>query len=183
MKIGLLGAQGTGKTTVFNEVVKRIPDIGKVSEVARACPFPINEKSGFRAQEWIFREQVRRELEYPIDSLVISDRTTIDQVAYVRNAYENGNMTTEEMKYLESKLLAWVSTYDFLIYYPIMFPLEGDGVRSTNKSFQHRIDRLILKTIAEHGPYWIHTETEKSIPKRVERVMRGIYVLKSVGVQ
>ena len=59
MKIGFIGSQGCGKTTtayaLATELKKRKHDVYVLSEVARSCPFELNEGATEKSQMWIFR--------------------------------------------------------------------------------------------------------------------------------
>jgi hypothetical protein len=77
--------------------------------------------------------------------------------------------------YLKKKCYGWAETYDWLIYYPISFPLQGDSVRSGNKVFQREIDDTLRKMIvASMAWYPIVEEDSDSIEERVDRVVRLI---------
>lgn len=111
-----------------------------VEEVARSCPHPINEKTGFLSQQWILKEQIRRELEagclHP-NRTVISDRTTLDHIAYIHNS----TMSEVEMDILKKTAGAWGHTYDIIFYIrpDERIPLVKDGVRSIDKDFQMKV--------------------------------------------
>ena len=127
-----------------------MPNLNLVSEAARNCPYPINEKTTFESQEWIYREQVKRELAAPINDITVSDRTVYDQLAYVTYAYQNGNITYEELLLLEKFISYWGFTYSFIVYIPIEFPMEKDGVRSEDDEYRVEIDRLIQQMLEEY---------------------------------
>ena len=93
-----------------------MPTLNIVTGVARDCPFNINEDTTFKSQEWIFREQVKRELAVPINEITISDRTVYDQLAYIAYAYNKGNITNDELKLLEKYISYWGFTYSYIIY-------------------------------------------------------------------
>lgn len=90
VKIAYSGASGTGKTTcAFKEVVQQKilhPDkkVGILCEVARGCPYPINQHSSRLSQMWIFikqleAEHLKKEEGYDI---LVCDRTVVDSIAY-----------------------------------------------------------------------------------------------------
>lgn len=111
--------------------------------MARDCPFPLNENTSWEAQEFIYREQVRRELEIPLKDITISDRSTYDQLAYVTYAYLRGRIGLNDFTTLRQRLMDWGALYDLIVYLPIEFPLVPDGVRSLDESYREDIDRLI----------------------------------------
>ena len=150
IKVGIAGAHGTGKTTLLNRVKKEMPTLNIVTGVARDCPFNINEDTTFKSQEWIFREQVKRELAVPINEITISDRTVYDQLAYIAYAYNKGNITDDELKLLEKYISYWGFTYSYIIYIPIEFEMEKDGVRSEDVEFRNEIDQLVQNMLEEY---------------------------------
>jgi nicotinamide riboside kinase len=141
--IALCGSHSTGKTTLLNALRKEFPGFHYVTEVARDCPFPLNENTSWEAQEFIYREQVRRELEIPLKDITISDRSTYDQLAYVTYAYLRGRIDLNDFMTLRQRLMDWGALYDLIVYLPIEFPLVPDGVRSLDESYREDIDRLI----------------------------------------
>ncbi|MFW6282422.1 MAG: hypothetical protein ACOC1P_00005, partial [Minisyncoccales bacterium] len=67
MKIAFLGTHGTGKTTLAHDLVTKLKkqgiDAGFLSEIARKCPFPLNEERTKKSQIWIILNQIIAEIE------------------------------------------------------------------------------------------------------------------------
>ena len=67
MKIALIGAHATGKTTFVYEIAISLKKQGFnadiLTEVSRDSPFPINEETTQEAQKWILFTQYLREIE------------------------------------------------------------------------------------------------------------------------
>ena len=67
MKIALIGTHGTGKTTIVHEIVSKLKkrgfDVDFLGEIARQCPFPINEKTTKKSQIWMILKQITSEME------------------------------------------------------------------------------------------------------------------------
>ena len=54
-----------------------------LDELARECPFEINQGAGWEAQMWLISTQIRKELKLSrIYDYVIADRSIVDAVAY-----------------------------------------------------------------------------------------------------
>jgi len=92
MKIGFMGTHGTGKTTRARAMAAQLKakDPAKrltlLSDVARSCPLPVNEKTSDLARRWIFHRQMTREVECVAQNdIVVCDRTILD-MAYARRA-------------------------------------------------------------------------------------------------
>lgn len=151
IKIGFCGAQGTGKTTNMNiiagELGRRGYNVGKVEEVARNCPLPINQSTKEESQVWILAEQLKEEINqtdvYKRD-IVICDRTVIDIYAYYRYNHDKNDM-------FESVIEEWADTYDLIVYYPPNDAyLKDDGVRSVDKRYRDKIDNIMLDILDEY---------------------------------
>src|SRR6188768_4363959 len=86
MKIAIVGTHGTGKSTLSYNLASYYKMKGKtvkiVQEVARSCPFPINEKMTIEAAKWIYLEHSRKELEASKNEICIGDRSVFDSFAY-----------------------------------------------------------------------------------------------------
>lgn len=147
-KIAIIGAQGTGKTTLITELKKELKRRGKtvetVDEVARSSPWAINEQANFQSQRWIFHAQILAELEaeYKNPDIILYDRGVIDNLAYterLQTPHEPFPITeylqmVEIARYLSRK-------YDYIIHLPFdLSRLKDDGVRSTNVEFAKDID-------------------------------------------
>jgi tRNA uridine 5-carbamoylmethylation protein Kti12 len=144
MKIGIMGTHGVGKTTfayqLLAEKKKENPNlkVGIVTEVARDCPFPINEKTTKKAQLWIFAEQLKREIEAEKkNDIIICDRTLLDNLVYSNNAgfYDLVDDLFPFTKH-------WMCTYSevYFLRIPEDVELVDDGIRSVKLSFQRMID-------------------------------------------
>lgn len=150
--IGISGTHSSGKTTTMDYLKQKYPKLNLVSEAARDCPYPINENTSFESQEWIFRTQIKRELDAPLNDITISDRTVYDQLAYVKYAYQHHNITYAEYDMLEKRILAWGKTYDLIAYIPIQFGLVDDGVRSKSEEYRKEIDDFIQNILESYVP-------------------------------
>src|SRR5512145_1893549 len=66
MKLALIGTHGVGKTTLAYDICalrkKQGQNVELVTEVARRCPFPVNEGTTLEAQLWILHTQIADEL-------------------------------------------------------------------------------------------------------------------------
>ena len=142
MKIAIIGTHGTGKTTLSYNLAAHYKSQGKsvkiIQEVARSCPFPINEKMTIEAAKWIFLEHARKELEATKNQVIISDRSVFDSFVYAEYFKLEDDLFYEYSNLAFQKL----DQYDKLIYVrPDLF-IHDDGVRSKDKEFQSSIDEL-----------------------------------------
>ena len=185
-KIILTGAQGTGKTTVLNELSRvfnendiKIPVVTEVvRELALKKGLPINEDGCDESQNNIF------DAYYEIFSdkkSYLSDRGLTDVMAYTLDGYENENVSIDCIERIDKKFREFFRKEEnvkdsLYIFFPIEFQLVYDGVRSINKFYQKRIDRLIkyyLKTcgIPEENIMYI----SGSVPERLNQILDKVY--------
>ncbi len=142
--IAVTGTHGAGKTTLTYILAAYYKSKGMnvklVQEVARNCPFPINEKMTFETALWIYHEHSKKELEAQKDhDVVICDRTFFDSLIYA--------------KYFNIKGVSF-DIHDKIRYDQIFFvrphgTIQDDGFRSTDEKFQLDIDLLFYNQLKE----------------------------------
>lgn len=88
--ISISGTHGTGKSTLAYSLCTRLKHIGKnvrvLDEIARKCPFPINQEGTRQSQVWMICEQIVCEMELIKQGYdyIIVDRSIMDPYAYGR---------------------------------------------------------------------------------------------------
>lgn len=175
MKIGFTGTHGGGKTTRAYELATMLKksgyDVSVVTEVARNCPYPINEKTTVKSQTWIFAKMLSRELESKSE-ITICDRTLIDVYAYTKRADE---------KFAQSMLpfiRQWYKTYDMVFFVePNSDYKLKDGIRSTNKQFQKDIDDILKQTFTKYhlkSYLWNGTITPLFYKDNIEKKLKEL---------
>jgi len=157
MKLALIGTHGVGKTTLAFDVCALLKKAGRnvdlVTEVARRCPFPINEGTTLEAQLWILHTQIADELAAAQRApYVLCDRSVLDNYAYLVNR-------CGRQPALETWLERWLEGYNLLVGVPLVResiysedfrqPPLADGLRATDRAFQQRMDALIKELLTE----------------------------------
>lgn len=152
-KIGIMGAQGCGKTTLALKMAASIKcedprlNVSILPEVARSAPGPINEGSTAENQLWIHHMQFCNEIKLSMTSdVLVCDRTVLDSLVYSRVLGYND--------IIESYLLnaiAWLNTYDMIFWKRPMFDVFDDGVRSANKDFLINTDNVFDQFVREYN--------------------------------
>ena len=147
IKIGFYGPQGSGKTTRAYELAtflkKQGYDVFVLSEVARSCPLPINEKVTREAQLWILGKQLTRE-QSSKGQILVSDRTLLDAFAY--------SMRTDPEFFMHLKpfMKEYMKTYDAIVNCRANDEyLIDDGIRSANKEFRDEIDSIMKGLVSD----------------------------------
>ncbi len=174
MKIAFIGTHGTGKTTLayalISSLKKKGIDAGFISEVARSCPFPINEETTKKSQIWIILNQIIRELESEEKySVVISDRSILDGYCYYVRKFGRS-------KALEPLVIEHLKTYDTLIRVPIRPELlKKDKTRSTNIEFQKQVDDVFDEMIKKFNiKCKVFNKKEKDPKKLIENIIETL---------
>ena len=175
MKIGLMGAHCSGKTTLARELILKLQPkyskLGYVSSVARRCQIkePIEHK-----QNWIIVSRIQEEIEISQESdCTICERTVLDDYSYyaqacIRNKCGDGSFITMQ-KHIVNR---WLRTYDKLFLLEPL-PLVSDGVRPTDAEEQQELYILMVNFLNENNiDYEIVPKME--LDKRVEFVMKRL---------
>jgi thymidylate kinase len=139
--IAITGTHGTGKTTLTFALAMHYKHQGAnvkiIQEVARSCPFPLNDKMTRETALWIYHEHSKKELEARKDhDIVICDRTAFDSFVYAESL---GIMFFE---YAETQAKDHLYSYDKLFFIRPDIPLIEDGIRSNDVEFQMKVDKL-----------------------------------------
>ncbi len=146
-KVALVGTHGVNKTTLAYELAGVLKRRGRtvelLTEIARECPLPLNERGTPEAYQWIIARQIQLEIEKaPRAEILVCDRAVLDNFAYYARRFREVNETYQA---LYTYCHYWMKTYDLLVRLPIIYPLTSDGFRSTDVEFQKEIDALCDK--------------------------------------
>jgi predicted ATPase len=187
------GAQGTGKTTILNEVIKEYKDMETVTNVVRSLHndgVKINKKGNGKTQQLIYDTLKRKYIDYLYNSSYedfntgcICDRSLVDVVAYTKYLYERGKASKSSYEEQLKDLKEWAIYHRYgclYIYIPIEFPVVEDGVRDVDEEYRAEIDKNIIWLLQECGfDYYI---LEGSVEERVE-IMKNIIEFNKIGDQ
>lgn len=155
MKLIYTGAQGTGKSTML----RLTPIDNKITEVVRQMAkqgVKINRDGDEESQELIFNAYMvllNQAGEW------VSDRGLTDVLAYTMYLHANnpeldlGDIMTEQLRKLKNYNQEHQDV--IYVYFPIEFPVVGDGVRDTDEVYRSTIDRYIKDLLIMSNAHFI----------------------------
>lgn len=171
-RIILTGAQGTGKTTLMNALAN---DGIKTLSIAREQA--INEGwSSITGSSQDYQKTLYKILYKALSNKndYISDRGLSCVAAYTFDGVLEGKITKDvaDKQYLKFQKFHKENPDILLVYLPIEFPLESDGVRDDDIKNQKKIDFLIKNILDTSGVKYI-TATG-SIEERVKKIEEAL---------
>jgi len=120
-----------------------------MQEVARDCPYSLNESATFQTALWIQLHQMLAEsrLESKWD-FVICDRSIYDEMPFYKSTFKNAvemlkNTNYERIHFLQDIADKWVKLHPYKVIFlfrPIA--LQTDVDRNINNEYQQRINEL-----------------------------------------
>lgn len=156
MKLIFSGTHGTGKTTTFNEL-RKYPDFKDhifITEVVRNLAkygLKINKNADINSQKIIFDTYYKIFTE---NNTYVSDRGLIDVLAYSiflakKNQNDKGFNELVQNQFNILKKFITETNELVMVYFPIQFPLQTDGIRDADPEFQKNIDKNIRHILFE----------------------------------
>ncbi|MBU5689117.1 MAG: ATP-binding protein [Candidatus Aenigmarchaeota archaeon] len=146
-KIAVIGSHFVGKTTL----VKKLSTHTKaeiVEEVARSCPYPVNEIATLEAQEWILKEQKSREKRVNAN-IIITDRGLIDNFAYWMRVAEK-YLDKKDIEKRKKEVFEYSRSYDIIFFLePFDGEIKNDNFRSLNKEWRKEMHNRIFELVQE----------------------------------
>jgi hypothetical protein len=176
MKIVVLGSHGTGKTTLTKRLYGFLKDsypmqiesvkTGKEGGEYRLSEpvgylhwtylpeapfeavqrgFTMNEDTSLESEIWIIARQLELERR---PAPWIADKCLIDILAYAKFLFTG----EPELLKIAERMVQNNACYDLVLYLPTgEFPIEDDGLRSLDSSFQENIDKEIIGIMDNFG--------------------------------
>ena len=176
MKIGITGAQSTGKTTLLNALrsepcFKEYSICDEVTRRVQSYNLPINEMGNDTTQRLIMQEHIVNVFMH--DDL-ITDRTALDGLVYTRYLFEQGRLKEDTLKYAEDVFERVWFQYDYVFFIEPEFSIEDDGVRSIDLKFRDSIVSYFHNEIVERKLNVVYITG--SVRQRVNTVLTTVGV-------
>ena len=187
MTIQFVGAQGTGKTTLLNQLVEESIkldsgiNIKTITNVVRNLVesegIKINKKGSSTSQNIIFEKyfDIFTSLDGYIDW--VSDRSLIDVVAYTKYLYDHKKASKKCYEAQIKWLKLWYERdpkikNTIFVYFPIEFEVVDDGVRSVDEKYRQEVDNNIKSILEELGiNYYVMEGTREERLETIKNII------------
>lgn len=166
MKIAIVGAHGVGKTTLSEKLAKylNLPTIHDVAIEALDKGFEINENTPPETQFWLFARQLEEER---LTKAFVADKCLMDYTVYADIIFDD-----DRLKSLLAEMIEKNAKYDYVFYLPIEFPIEDNGIRSTDVEFQKRVDERYRDLLNSWNIK--HTTLSGSVEDRLKKALESL---------
>jgi hypothetical protein len=153
-KIGLMGAQNTGKTTAAHNYKILFESLGydtilleETATQAIKRGIIIHDGGTWDTQKWIADKQIEQEewADTQTADYIICDRTRMDPYVYSTYIYRRNRLTREQLSYFERIAREGISEYDVIMYFnprPIV-----DPYKTRSQLYQEEIDQIFGEMI------------------------------------
>ena len=170
MRYILVGAQGTGKSTVLRNFDGRMNTVTEVvRNLAKDKGIRVNEDGNEHGQRVIF--DTYKEILSKTETPFISDRGLPDVLAYTcYNMKDKGLMGEKVLEDQMNEFIKFQNDYPDTVYFyvPIEFDVVWDGFRSVDEEFRAEIDKNIKDLLDAMQVDYI--ELRGTVQERVETV-------------
>lgn len=182
MKIAFVGAQCSGKTSTLLYVMSELKasgrnDVAMIQELARSCPYPINQSGTIQSQMWMLLNQILVEQQLTRKyEVVVSDRSVIDPFIYSTYLSNKGHIDKKQVKLIESIMDEWLKVEPYTaIFLFDPFPIKADVDRPHDEEFQSEINRYFNLFFGI-----FHEEIDVIYVTQPDKIIRREFVLEKV---
>jgi thymidylate kinase len=155
MRIGIIGTQGSGKSTLIKEFLEKWP-MYKTPEktyrdIIKSRDIKINEEGDEKSQKVILNALID-EVQQAKGDYLIFDRCVVDNIAYT--LWLNAHDKVSNAYVLDSKFLALqtLKLFDIIFYVPLHkdIPLNEKDNRSKDPKFREEIDNIFRALVISY---------------------------------
>ena len=148
MKIALIGTHNSGKTTTLKLLKPHLSDFHFIPELIQNYNFRTSSYYEYmHIQEKVLAKQLGHEL---LHSNTISDRSTLDNFAYMIHAYYKHNTPPYNLSQLTSIPIVKQAIENFKTYDHLFLCEVAMGVEDENEH-QETIQNIILHLLSKHN--------------------------------
>jgi predicted ATPase len=177
-KVIVTGAFSTGKTSLVDALepalLARGLSVLRLEDVARTCPFPLNEGQTDEASAWLATTQVSRELQAAAASpdIVLCDRGVPDILAHQEDlrATGRGGLLETMRQFLER----WCGTYSVVLASRVdpSIPPEEDGLRFADAAYRARLAHRAETVLSRFAkPVWLHHDPSARLTQALDAIL------------
>jgi predicted ATPase len=147
-RIGICGSHSCGKTTLFHELSKHLPEYPTIEETAAL--FPREIRGYMETQCAIMRVQIEKEKR--CRPRMLTDRTIMDNLAYANLIYDECPQTVEDAELLRFAKTMYnkhmmTSPYKLVVFVAECLPIEDNGKRCPDPFYQFLIYKNLKKIV------------------------------------
>jgi nicotinamide riboside kinase len=185
IKIAIVGSHCVGKSELWKRLYayfyEKGINIGLLGEIARKCPYPINEDTTIRAQNWILKEQKKEEAELmKAYDVLLTDRGTIDNFAYGLRVAVKNSLDENLINEMEREVFEHSKSYSALLFIQPFDAkkLKSDKIRSVDpkwrKEMHEEIDKIIKRFKDSYStPVFSLTGNEEELFEQAKNILEN----------
>jgi nicotinamide riboside kinase len=188
LKILVTGVYSCGKTTLVEELAKRISatdEPGVVSvrrDPGRECPLPLNQEQTLHSSFWMAAQVIQRESELLAASpaYLICDRGIPDIVShsYDLEEVQAGLLGLSDLEDLMKK---WMQSYDlvFRATFDARISVATDNLRVADDDYRRRLDGQLSRALRASNIEYVTLSND--LDGRIEEIVSAIRSFRSDG--
>jgi predicted ATPase len=154
MRIGIMGAQSVGKTTLLKELVgcpellghAFIPGLSRLAQ--KRTGVKLNQEANFDTQKELVKNMTYH---VKLFENLVTDRTFLDIYAYTVYMHETGVLDSQQVNYIRQRVFKYQPLFDLVVYLRPEFPPVEDGVRSADPAYAIGIAACMERVVHNNG--------------------------------
>lgn len=160
MKIAVIGAQNTGKTTFIEDFIKQWPMYNRCSKpyyttLVKEKGITLNESGSEESQEAIMNSLIDQVMPGTKRDNIIYDRSVLDNLMYTLWMNGKGVVSDEFVKKCIPIIKESLTFYDILFFLPITkhspIPIEEKDHRSNSQEFRSEADNIMKALVFQYN--------------------------------